>query len=533
MYNSACMRRKHYLRGDAAYASGVITVFFTMLSVLYLGVIFALIESVRFQGARVQSACIVDMGNTSVFGEYEKKLLEDYEIFALDGAYGSGDFSVGRVEDRMTGYMKRSAESSSLAGIFLFDPWGSSIDSVNVEKYTLLTDENGEAFYQEAVAYMRQTAIMQVSADLISFYRDAEDAEEKQKTFEEHKSGSDEAMEQVEQAEKERREELEETASSSDELADGLIEEENAQPAVEGPEMENPLPALARIARQDILSLTCPGKTISEGRAGAFELAFSRWGRKKGNLPVRKVNSGLLSDLVFREYLLDHFPDWSQSAESGDLRYGIEYIICGHKSDRENLKGTVRRLLLIREGCNYAYAAADAGMNAKCGEAAALIIGWLGIPVLTTAVQHALLLGWSYGESLLDVRTLMDGGNVPLMKHAGEWELGLDKLADLEGLLRQGRSSRERGLSYRGYLRILLNLQWIATQKKRGLDLLEMYIRKTPGLSNFRADYCIVEIRDKAEFTVPELFGRVSRLWLGRGSDTLTLSIKGGYSYMD
>lgn len=526
------MEKGHEPRRECRSAPGVITVFFTLLSVLYLGVIFALIESVRYQGVRAQVACVTDMGNTSAFGEYEKKLLEDYEIFAIDGAYGTGDFSISRVEDRLSSYMRRNIQHTGLTGALLFDPWQSRLGEVNVDRYALLTDENGEAFYQEAVAYMRETALMQVSSELISFYRDAEDAGKKQKSFEEQQAGSDEAMEKLKQAEKERKEALEKERAASEDLMDGLIEEEGEQPSAEEPKMKNPLPALARLARQDILSITCPGQTISEGKVGPFGLASTRWGKKRGNLPVKKKNSGLLSDLIFREYLLDHFPDWSQSSREGDLRYGLEYIICGHRSDRDNLKGTVRRLLLIREGCNYAYAVEDEAMNAQCAGAAQLIIGWLGMPPLTAVLQHALLLGWSYGESLLDVRTLMDGGKVPLRKHAGEWELGLDKLADLESLLKQGRKGRDRGLSYRAYLRILLNLQWISTQKKRGLDLIELYVKKTPGLSNFRVDYCVVELQDEAEFTVSEVFSAATRLWLGEGGSELTLKVKGGYSYI-
>jgi len=61
----------------AVHASrAVITVFFTLLCTAFISFAFILIESVRFQGARSQAAAVADMGNYSVFGEYEKKLLE-------------------------------------------------------------------------------------------------------------------------------------------------------------------------------------------------------------------------------------------------------------------------------------------------------------------------------------------------------------------------------------------------------------------------------------------------------------------------
>ena len=55
-------------------AKGVITVFFSLTSVLILSLICTTLESARVQGARAQAANIADMGNYSVFGEYEKKL---------------------------------------------------------------------------------------------------------------------------------------------------------------------------------------------------------------------------------------------------------------------------------------------------------------------------------------------------------------------------------------------------------------------------------------------------------------------------
>ena len=43
------------------------------------------------------------------FGEFEKRLLEEYEIFALDASYGTGDFSMDRVNDRLRDFMEKNA----------------------------------------------------------------------------------------------------------------------------------------------------------------------------------------------------------------------------------------------------------------------------------------------------------------------------------------------------------------------------------------------------------------------------------------
>ena len=84
---------------------GTITVFLSLLSVIFLSLICTVIESARVAGARAQTANITDMGNYSVFSEYEKKLLEKYEIFSIDGSYGTGEFSIDKVNERMKQFM--------------------------------------------------------------------------------------------------------------------------------------------------------------------------------------------------------------------------------------------------------------------------------------------------------------------------------------------------------------------------------------------------------------------------------------------
>ena len=85
------------MRHKSNVLAGELTVFFALLLPVFLGLFFALVESVRVQGARAQAASNMDMANYSLFSEYEKQLLTDYEIFGIDGGYGSGSFSTGQV----------------------------------------------------------------------------------------------------------------------------------------------------------------------------------------------------------------------------------------------------------------------------------------------------------------------------------------------------------------------------------------------------------------------------------------------------
>lgn len=506
-------------------AKGAITVFFSLISVLFLALICTSIESARVQGARAQTANITDMGNYSVFGEYEKKLLEDYEIFAVDAAYGTGDFSIDRVNDRLKGFLEKNTQVSAdgLAGL-CFDPWRLRMENSRITEYALLTDQGGEAFYQQAVAYMKETAVTGMVSRLYTYYQDAVQAQQRQREYETNQNASEREMQNLEQQEEQIRQQ------QAQESGGELVVLENSPP--EEVRRENPLEMLNRLRKKSILEIVCPSSEISDKKVTKKDLASKRSGQK-GSLELKKHHSGLTCDLLFREYLLDHFPDYLSGESSGKLDYQIEYIIAGKKSDEANLKSVVRRLLLLREGLNYFYCAKDPAMNGEAGSLAAALIGWTGVPALVSVLKHALLLGWAYGESLMDVRTLLDGGKIPLAKSAGTWAVTLENLGRLDTLLEQGGSSRKEGIAYQGYLRILLNLQSVSVQKKRGLDLVELNLQAASGLSNFRADYCIVGMRERTEWTIDPVFMGVPKAFLGisGSASTTTVTVESGFAY--
>lgn len=69
----------------------------------------------------------------SVFAEYQRELLEEFEVFALDGGYESGGYSEQKVFDRLSYY-------------------GASGMEQQMKRVQLLTDKNGQAFLEQ-IAY--------------------------------------------------------------------------------------------------------------------------------------------------------------------------------------------------------------------------------------------------------------------------------------------------------------------------------------------------------------------------------------------
>ena len=145
-----------------------------------------------------------------------------------------------------------------------------------------------------------------------------------------------------------------------------------------------------------------------------------------------------------------------------------------------------KRLLLIREGINASCLMADAGKRAQIQALALAIASGFLIPPAAVAIEAALILCWSFAESILDLRELFHGGRVPLTKTAATWQLSLENLPNLlEGLDSQRRDAKG-GMSYEDYLQVLLLSKSKAVKLTRGMDMIEVEIRSTKGKEGFQ-----------------------------------------------
>lgn len=127
---------------------GSITVFLALIFSLLLSLVCTSIESVRMASARTQILNSMDIGLYSVFGQYDRKLLEDYDLFALDGSVGGGQLNLAKICDILESYMKPVLKQNSQKLI---------LKQSGLTGYRLLTDDNGEVFYQQIVQYMQET----------------------------------------------------------------------------------------------------------------------------------------------------------------------------------------------------------------------------------------------------------------------------------------------------------------------------------------------------------------------------------------
>lgn len=506
---------------------GAITVFLSLITVLFLSLLMTAVESARIQGCRAKAAACLDMGLFSVMGEFERELLEHYDVFFLDGAAGSGTYNINKIEETLQNYMEYNVKPNKEMLLNAYDPFGLNLKNAKIEGICLATDENGAAFYQQAVGFMREN----MATELISVLTErAENGKTLQNAADEYKKRNDNITAELKQMEAQKKELEEEQRRLEQEAAEAgevIVREEQKEKV---PDSENPLKTIKKVKRKGILKLVLQdSKAVSEKKLPSGSPSKRRC--SKGNLPVEKKYGGLTSDLLFQEYLFERFPLYTDEKKEGVLDYGLEYILCGKNSDEKNLKSVVNRLLLLREGSNFLYLAGNETSKAAADALAVLLVGAIPIPGITVVTAYGLLLIWAYGESLLDVRELLAGGKVPVLKDDSTWKLDLRSIPHLLELLESTGGQSEKGLSYEGYLQILFTMGSKKKYPMRALDLIEGYMRQRPATAAFRADHAVCKLKAKADYSIPPLFLKVPSAFLKTGEITKDYHVTGSFAY--
>lgn len=160
--------------------------------------------------------------------------------------------------------------------------------------------------------------------------------------------------------------------------------------------------------------------------------------------------------------------------ETSVLKYELEYLACGQKSDAENLESTIDRIVLIRFPINYSYLIGDTVKMARVKQIATAISIATMIP--EPAIETLIAGCWSYVEAMAEARVLLQGKKLPFTKSKESWITDIDKLGES---VCEGKGS-DSGMSYQDYLMILLSMDTDKTYY-RMLDLMNINARSVDG----------------------------------------------------
>ena len=260
--------------------------------------------------------------------------------------------------------------------------------------------------------------------------------------------------------------------------------------------------------------MTIPDMSSVSSNAVELKDTVSKRQCETGTYHAKKTEKLNVFDRVMvLEYIEKYFSSYTEPGK-GDLAYEMEYILCGKETDRQNLESSVERLMLMREAANVAHIIADREKLNQTLIIATSLAGFSGNPVIVKIVQIGVVAAWAYVESILDLRTLLSGGKIALMKSSSEWNVDIKKIGEL---VTDGGKAKEckDGLNYQGYVKQLL---FAVKEKKiayRMMDIMEFAIQKEENSKNARMDHMIGNMTCEMRFEAEPLFAK-SNLYGGQ-----------------
>ena len=449
---------------------GEVTAYLSLIFLLLITFVAGLMESASIQMAKNYRRADMNRAMECMFAEYQKELLEEYEIFAIDGSYETGQYSEENLTDRLEFY-------------------GAGNMKHKIERIQFLTDHGCSLFYDQVAAYMEDGYGIDAMEELVGQTPQWGHQEEKGEGY------------------------LEEERKQNEEL-EALLGEQQG----ELPSENNPIEHVGNLKQSPVLNLVMPKeRQVSEKKIALKETPeFRTLNQGYGEFSDVAEETGTLSALLFGEYLLEHFTAYTDEERSGALEYELEYILAGKGSDQENLEHVVNKLMLIRYVPNYAYLQTNAEKKAEAKALALTLCSLLAVPAITEAAAQVILLSWAYGETVMDLRSLLGGSRVPLVKDDMSWQLSLSSLMSLgtEEDVNEGKDTTG-GMDYRDYLRMLLFLEGKEARGLRTLGMIEQNLRKESGLTWFKADLCVgrmelwteCRLRREIQYRFPTYYG--------------------------
>lgn len=463
---------------------GSITVYLLLFLSVFLLLVGAVFFSVRHRGAKTMVKTAARQSMFDLFSRYEATLFAEYDLLFMDAGFGEDRFRpeliLGCVEQNAGILWGQQSAATNL--------WGLGSCQAVLRGYTLATDHNGEAFYRQAV----EAAKTGLTGDILGTLRQQVATGNRQESTGKTQCDVKKACENYQQAVEKAQEGEYESRSEQKQPKEPAGQQQILK--------ENPIEAVKKLQKKGILGLVMPKSAeMSEKRVKKGSLVSGRTLEKGIGLAASATKHGSTDHLWFTHYLCSHLSSFTAPDEAAALAWQLEYVIGGKSTDKDNLKKTVEALLLLREGANLIYLRSDKAKMAQVHAMAASIAAALTVPVAEDLIAGVLCVCWAYGESIQDVRSLLAGGRVPVVKDSGSWKLSLSELASLGKNGTQTPKQGEKGLTYVGYLEILLGIKGDRDCLRRGMDMVETGMKARQGSEHFSMDHCIqsaeIEIR--------------------------------------
>ncbi len=436
---------------------GSITVFLALMLTCFFSAVFAYLEIARVSGLKANREVSSMQARDTVLASYHRELWETYHLMFWEVPDGDIPGLTGLESLQQAAVEGNRADSRLHTDNYYALPV--HLEQVSTTGFQLATDSNGVAFRSQAAEMMKLTLAENAVDDLLTWIG-GEDIQEEKTDLESEALG---ALESLESA-----------AASASASAEGGTAGHSAGESgtvSSGIQIqENPLEWVRKVKNSGILAFVTTEEDLSDKAIDTGDCIANR-SLAAGNTLV-SASGGALDDVLwFYLYLDEYFSDFTETSNDQALDYELEYMIAGKGSDKENLKVVVRRLLLMREAANMVFLETNGAKKEEAAAVALLLTSMVAAPELEPLVEQGILAAWAYAESISDVRILLEGGKVKLVKTEDQWHTDI-KVLSSTAVSADGKQQSE-GLSYANYLQLLMRTISEKKLTDRAMDMIE------------------------------------------------------------
>ena len=461
-----------------------ITLFMCMTIMMITSLGFTLMEASRFLGVDKKADFVTATVADNTFSEYIKPLWEQYGILAIDRAHGTSDDTDSVLKDRILEFADDQLDGET-------DYYALVPESVEIDDYMLLTDNDGAAFIHEAATYYKDNIGSELAKLIGSGASEAGG-------YEGQYSGVDKLITDSNTSLKDPTSVPVDESNSKYDIRDTNLTDEQVQKG------QSVVDDVSAFKSNGVLEQVIPSdKKVSEK---SFNLSGSVSHRNlaAGNSP-NSSKATSVDKIIFSVYLKDHFQNFVKNLGHTGQEYETEYIIVGADNDIDNLKGVVGRLLAIRTVADFVALYKDGVRNGEALELALAVSGWTLNPAIVEIVHYGIMAAWSYMEAVLDVRLLLTGGKVSLMKSGAEWT---SDLYNIVNCMSPDYTARDfgNGQSYEDYLLMFLIIESSRDESMRAMDMVETAMNALPYYENLKMDHLICDMNMTVFYEADPMF---------------------------
>lgn len=249
-------------------------------------------------------------------------------------------------------------------------------------------------------------------------------------------------------------------------------------------------------------------------------------GNKKADLIKDITNKG-----IFVKYIELYFNNYAKISEYGNddtaLKYEMEYILNGNLNDKDNLTETIKKLVEVRNLSNGAYLITDGEKMQEITTLAETVATAIGMPFLTPVAQAVIIEAWALTEAVIDVRQLLNGEKVPIVKNSENWNSSIKNIGTFE----DGRKNNT-GLTYTQYLQTMIMTQKTKNTVFRTMDLVQVNMQKRYN-KDFLISECFGMCEVEANLRIEPVFTSLPIVshFIGNNNESYVYKTKMEYEY--